>query len=168
MATNNGMAGSMRGFGVVQPIYACEATSTGLPSSLGSTQPSCAARTACNGGPLDLQSAPGPAGPCRRAGGGLRCDPDRPPGQPVGATAGVALLVRRISAGAWRSPRPPRTPAFQKGAPVNTTAMITLQDGVATVHCAAVEVGQGLVTISARSCNRPSAYPTCGSPARTP
>ncbi len=36
---------------------------------------------------------------------------------------------------------------LSEGAPVNTTAMLTLQNGVATVHCAAVEVGQGMVTI---------------------
>ena len=40
---------------------------------------------------------------------------------------------------------------LSEGAPVNSTAMVTLRDGVATIDCAAAEVGQGFVTLACQT-----------------
>ena len=40
---------------------------------------------------------------------------------------------------------------LSEGAPVNSTALVTLRDGVAVIDCAAAEVGQGFVTLACQA-----------------
>ena len=148
VATNNGMAGSMRGFGVVQPIYACEANLDRLAAKLGLDPTELRLRNGLQRGDRwifnQLQNRPAPVAELVQACAAIPSPPDHTsqltplpasPSRPQDLTRGIALTTAA------------KNTCLSEGAPVNTTAMITLVDGVATVHCAAAEVGQGLVTI---------------------
>ncbi|MEB3264878.1 MAG: molybdopterin cofactor-binding domain-containing protein [Synechococcus sp.] len=147
VATNNGMSGSMRGFGVVQPIYACESNLDRLARVLEMDPTELRRRNALGAGERwifdQLQDRPAPVEALLESCDRLeRLEDARLPSLPASPTRpqdihhGVALTTAA------------KNTCLSEGAPVNCTAMITLQGAVATVHCAAAEVGQGLVTIS--------------------
>ncbi len=154
VATNDGMTGSLRGFGVVEPIFACESNMDKLAAILGMDPTELRRKNAMQQGerwifnqlmdrPAPVEeviaeclSMPMPAdldehAPDVRLPGGV-CTPTRP--QDV--VRGVAL-----SAAA-------KNVCLSEGAPVETTALVRLRDGRVTVTCAAAEVGQGFVTVA--------------------
>lgn len=148
VATNNGMAGSMRGFGVVQPIYACESNLDRLAARLGIDPIELRRRNGLVKGERwifnQLQDRPAPVAELVDACAAITPPSDEPsmlaalPGSPSRAQdlkRGMALTTAA------------KNTCLSEGAPVNSSAMLTLQDGVVTVHCAAAEVGQGMVTI---------------------
>ncbi len=116
VATNNGMAGSMRGFGVVQPIYACESNLDRLAVKLGIDPIELRRKNGLQKGDRwifnQLQDRPAPVAELVDACAAIPAPPPRPA---CCRDCRLVLLVRRICSGAWRSPRPPRTPVFQKG-----------------------------------------------------
>lgn len=148
VATNNGMAGSMRGFGVVQPIYACESNLDRLAARLGIDPIALRRRNGLHKGDRwifnQLQDRPAPVAELIEACAAIPAPPDddsrlaalpASPSRPQDLVRGMALTTAA------------KNTCLSEGAPVHSTAMITLHDGVATVHCAAAEVGQGMVTI---------------------
>jgi CO/xanthine dehydrogenase Mo-binding subunit len=148
VATNNGMAGSMRGFGVVQPIYACESNLDRLAAKLGIDPIELRRKNGLQKGDRwifnQLQDRPAPVAelvdacaaiPAPPPSDGLLSRLPGSPSRPQDLQRGMALTTAA------------KNTCLSEGAPVNTTAMLTLHNGVATVHCAAVEVGQGMVTI---------------------
>ena len=149
VATNNGMAGSMRGFGVVQPIYACESNLDRLASRLGLDPTELRRRNGLQRGDRwifnQLQDRPAPVAELVEACAAMPTPSKETspltslpasPSRPQDLSRGTALTTAA------------KNTCLSEGAPVNTTAMLTLVDGVATVHCAAAEVGQGMVTIA--------------------
>jgi CO/xanthine dehydrogenase Mo-binding subunit len=148
VATNNGMAGSMRGFGVVQPIYACESNLDRLAARLGVDPIELRRRNGLVKGERwifnQLQDRPAPVAELVDA-----CAAITPPSDEVSMLAALPASPSRaqdLKRGMALTTAAKNT-CLSEGAPVNSSAMITLQDGVATVHCAAAEVGQGMVTI---------------------
>lgn len=148
VATNNGMSGSMRGFGVVQPIYACESNLDRLAAKLGMDPIELRRRNGLQRGDRwifnQLQDRPAPVASLVEA-----CAAMEPPTDDVALLPGLPASPSRpqdLQRGSALTTAAKNT-CLSEGAPVNSTAMITLHDGVATVHCAAAEVGQGMVTI---------------------
>jgi len=149
VATNNGMCGSMRGFGVVQPIYACESNLDRLARKLGLDPTELRRRNALEQGDLwifnQLQDRPAPV---RQLIDGCEAMPLPAPAPARPGTAGATpSRPQDLRRGVGLTTAAKNT-CLSEGAPINTTAMVTLHNGVATVHCAAAEVGQGLLTIS--------------------
>jgi len=149
VATHNGMAGSMRGFGVVQPIYACESNLDRLARKLAMDPTELRRLNALQQDDRwifnQLQDRPAPvqelldgcqAMPLPEAPAQAATPRDGSPSRPEDLRRGVGLTAAA------------KNTCLSEGAPVNTTAMVTLHNGVATVYCAAAEVGQGLLTIS--------------------
>jgi CO/xanthine dehydrogenase Mo-binding subunit len=151
--TNNPPCGAMRGFGAVQTCFAAEAQMDKLAATLDID-------------PVELRllNALGP---------GDRL----PTGQPIGGSLPTAEVIRRAAAlpvpDAEDLPRDPiRLPGgagnttrgegvrrgvgfavgfknicYSEGFDDYTAARVVLRDGVAEVHCAAAEVGQGVVGV---------------------
>ena len=149
VATNNGMCGSMRGFGVVQPIYACESNLDRLAKKLGMDPTELRRRNALRENDRwifnQLQDRPAPV---REVLDGCEAMPLPSPTE-LPHPAGTACPSRPedLRRGIGLTAAAKNT-CLSEGAPIHTTAMVTLHNGVATVHCAAAEVGQGLLTIS--------------------
>ena len=149
VATNNGMCGSMRGFGVVQPIYACESNLDLLAQKLALDPTELRRRNAIQQNDIwifnQLQDRPAPLRSLLDGCASIPLpDPEAPPRRPCDASPSRAQDLRRgvgLTAAA-------KNTCLSEGAPVNCTAMVTLCNGVAKVHCASAEVGQGLLTIS--------------------
>lgn len=149
VATNNGMCGSMRGFGVVQPVYACESNLDRLAQTLGLDPTELRRRNALQENDRwifnQLQDRPAPVRELLDGCSGMPLPEAVLPGRrPSAATPSRPEDVRRgvgLTAAA-------KNTCLSEGAPVSCTAMVTLQNGVATVHCGSAEVGQGLLTIS--------------------
>ncbi len=157
VGTNNGMCGPLRGFGVVQAIFAAESNMDKLARALGMDPAELRARNALRRGDRwifdQMQDRPTPVRELIETCAALPLPPaltaDGPEVHPVRLPGGVATPtrpqhIRRGVAVVAAS----KNVCLSEGAPVNSTAMVTLRDGVATVDCAAAEVGQGFVTIA--------------------
>lgn len=154
VATNNGMTGSLRGFGVVEPMFACESNLDKLAAILGMDPMELRRKNAMQRGERwifnQLMDRPAPVeeviSVCRsmpmpadldqqaldvRLPGGV-CTPTRP--QDVVRGVALSAAVKNV--------------CLSEGAPVETTALVRLRDGRVTVTCAAAEVGQGFVTVA--------------------
>ncbi len=157
VATNNGMCGPLRGFGVVQAIYRLRIQLDKLARELNIDPVELRVRNALARRSLDLQPSTGPsragAGADRDMPGACRCRPALPRRSnamhPVHLPGGVATPSRpeHVRRGVALAAAV-KNVCLSEGAPVNSTAMVTLRDGVATIDCAAAEVGQGFVTIA--------------------
>lgn len=152
VATNNGMTGSLRGFSVVEPIFASESNLDRLAAALKMDPTELRRRNALHEGDRWIfaqdQDRPAPVTDVLDA-----CDamplPDAPtdsavwlpgglgtPTRPSDVTRGVAAVAAA------------KNVCLSEGAPVKSTAMVTLRDGQATIECAAAEVGQGFQSIA--------------------
>jgi CO/xanthine dehydrogenase Mo-binding subunit len=154
VATNNGMCGSMRGFGVVEPIFACEANLDKLARTLKMDGAALRCKNAMKTGDQwtfgQLQEGPAPVADLIDACQAMPLPPElktdallapaRVPGGLASPTRGKDIR-RGVSVSAAA-----KNTGMSEACPVNTTAMISLHDGVATVECAAAEVGQGFIT----------------------
>jgi len=149
VATNNGMCGSMRGFGVVQPIYACESNLDRLAQKLELDPGELRRRNALQQGDLwifnQLQDRPAPV---RELLDGCEAMPLPEAAQPAAALHQASPSRPQDLRRGMGLTTAAKNTCLSEGAPIHTTAMVTLHNGVATVHCAAAEVGQGLLTIS--------------------
>ena len=156
VGTNNGMCGPLRGFGVVQAIFACESNLDKLARQLGIDATELRAKNALSRGDRwifnQVQDRPTPV---RELIETCRARPLPPPlpedakqVHPVRLPGGIATPTRpkHVKRGIALTAAA-KNVCLSEGAPVNSTALVTLRDGVATVDCAAAEVGQGFVTI---------------------
>ncbi len=154
MATNNGMTGSLRGFGVVEPGYANESNMDNLARALDLDPVELRRRNAMREGDMwfvnQVQDRPAPVAEL------LDRVEAMPLPEPLPDDAEAALLpgglgtptrstdvVRAVGVSAAA-----KNVALSEGAPVQTTAMITLRDGKAVIDCAAAEVGQGFISVA--------------------
>lgn len=152
VATNNGMCGSMRGFGVVEPMFACESNMDNLARVLGMDGAELRRINAIQRGDRwifnQLQDRPTPTHPVMTTAvamplpAGRSSHPvDRPGG--VSSPARPEYLTRAVGFAAAA-----KNVCLSEGAPVNSTAMVSLRDGQAVIECAAAEVGQGFVNVA--------------------
>lgn len=154
VATNNGMTGSLRGFGAVEPGFASESNMDALAAAVGLDGAELRRRNAMREGDAWIfdqrQDRPTPVAdlieavqghPLPDALGadphpvdvpGGRCSPTRP--QDVVRAVGVSSTAKNV--------------CLSEGAPVDSTALVTLRDGAAVIDCAAAEVGQGFITVA--------------------
>ncbi|MFO0994556.1 MAG: molybdopterin cofactor-binding domain-containing protein [Hyphomicrobiales bacterium] len=157
VATNNGMCGPLRGFGVVQAIYACESNMDKLARELKVDPVELRMRNALrNDDRWIFNQAQDRPTPVREL--IAKCQakplPDQLPDDhrkihPVRFPGGIASPSRpeHIKRGVALAAAV-KNVCLSEGAPVNSTAMVSLRDGVATIDCAAAEVGQGFVAIA--------------------
>lgn len=150
VATNNGMCGSMRGFGVVEPMFAAESNMDNLARVLGMDGAELRRINAIKRGDRwifnQVQDRPTPSEAVMSAASAMPL-PDEPVERhPVDLPGGVASPSRPeyIRRGVALSSAM-KNVCLSEGAPVNSTATITLRDGKAVIDCAAAEVGQGFV-----------------------
>lgn len=157
VGTNNGMCGPLRGFGVLQAIFACESNMTKLARELKMDGGELRAKNALQHGDHwifnQVQDRPTPVEEIIKKCQAMPLPPALPDDEskihPVCLPGGIATPTRKqhikrgvaICAAA-------KNVCLSEGAPINSTAMITLRDGVACIDCAAAEVGQGFVTIA--------------------
>lgn len=157
VGTNNGMCGPLRGFGVLQAIFACESNMTKLARELKMDGAKLRAKNALRHGDhwifRQVQDRPTPVAEIIKQCEAMPLPPLLPDNHrnihPVYLPGGIASPSRKedikrgvsLCAGA-------KNVCLSEGAPVNSTALITLRDGIATIDCAAAEVGQGFVTIA--------------------
>jgi xanthine dehydrogenase D subunit len=160
MRTNNPSSGAMRGFGAVQVCFGYEAQMDALAAELGmdpvelrlinaletgstlvtgqevtGAAPVADLIRACAAAPLP------PPRPTPPKGGGT-VDPVSLPGG-TGRTADAADVRRGVGLAVGF-----KNLMYSEGFDDFSTARVRLEDGVATVTCAAVEVGQGFVTLA--------------------
>jgi CO/xanthine dehydrogenase Mo-binding subunit len=157
VATNNGMCGSMRGFGVVEPIFACESNMDRLARTLGMDGAELRRRNLIKSGDTwtfrQVQDRPAPVSELVDLCQAMPLPPVPPADESIseraGLPGGVATPTRRrhVRRGVGLAAAVKNT-CFSEGCPVNSTALLTLQNGIATVDCAAAEVGQGFVAIA--------------------
>lgn len=154
VSTNNGMSGSMRGHGVVEPILAVEANMDRLARKLGMDGAELRKKNAIQTGDQwtfrQIQTGPAPVRQLIEECQSMPLPPELPENReppPAKVPGGLASPTRRrdIRRGVGIAAAVKNT-CMSEACPVNTTAMLTLRDGVATVECAAAEVGQGFVT----------------------
>jgi len=154
VGTNNGMCGSLRGFGVVEPIFASESNLDALARALGMDGAELRRRNAMKQGDTwtfgqvmegpapvqelidtSLQGAAAPtvdaSTPAVRLPGGI-ATPTRP--RDVVRGVGTSAAAKNV--------------CLSEGAPVNSTALVTLRNGEAVIECAAADVGQGFKTVA--------------------
>ncbi len=152
VATNNGMCGSMRGFGVVEPMFACESNMDNLARVLGMDGAELRRINAIQRGDRwifnQLQDRPTPTHPVMTIAAQMPLPGDRS-GHPVDRPGGVSSpsrpeYVTRATGFAAAA----KNVCLSEGAPVNSTAMVSLRDGEAVIECAAAEVGQGFVNVA--------------------
>ena len=155
VATNNGMTGSLRGFGVVEPIFAVESNMDKLANLLQMDGAELRRMNAISTGDrwINNQLQVGPAAvaemieisqklPIPEGSEGASRHAVDVPGGP-GTPTRPQDIVRAVSTASAA-----KNVCLSEGAPVGTTAMISLRDGVATIECAAAEVGQGFLTVA--------------------
>ena len=150
VATNNGMCGSMRGFGVVEPVYACESNMDNLARVLGMDGTELRRINAIQRGDRwtfnQLQDRPTPTTEVIDTASAMPLPDDSADRHPVDLPGGVAspsrseYITRAVSMSAAA-----KNVCLSEGAPVNSTATVTIRDGRAVIDCAAAEVGQGFV-----------------------
>ncbi len=150
VATNNGMCGSMRGFGVVEPMFACESNMDNLARVLGMDGDELRRINAIQRGDRwifnQLQDRPTPTHPVMTAAAAMPLPAESGPRHPVDRPGGVssparAQYIRRGIGFAAAA----KNVCLSEGAQVNSTATVSLRDGEAVIECAAAEVGQGFV-----------------------
>ncbi len=157
VGTNNGMCGPLRGFGVLQAVFACESNITKLARELKMDGGELRAKNALQHGDhwifRQVQDRPTPVEEIIKKCQAMPLPPPLPDDEskinPVHLPGGIATPTRKkyikrgvaICAAA-------KNICLSEGAPINSTALITLRDGAATIDCAAAEVGQGFVTIA--------------------
>jgi CO/xanthine dehydrogenase Mo-binding subunit len=160
VGTNNGMCGPLRGFGVVQAIFAAESNLDKLARELDMDPAELRVRNALKrGGRWIFNQAQDRPAPVQELIDRCRAMP-LPPALPRDANAvhpvhlpgGVATPTRpeHVRRGVALAAAV-KNVCLSEGAPVNSTAMVTLRDGVATIDCAAAEVGQGFVTLACQT-----------------
>lgn len=152
VATNNGMCGSMRGFGVVEPMFACESNIDNLARTLGIGGVELRRINAIQRGDRWIsnqrQDRPTPTHPVMDSAAAAPLPAEAAPlRHPVDRPGGVASpargeYVRRAVGFAAAA----KNVCLSEGAEVNSTATVSLRDGEAVIDCAAAEVGQGFVT----------------------
>lgn len=157
VATNNGMCGSMRGFGVVEPMFACESNMDRLARLLGLEGVELRRRNLIKTGDTwtfrQVQERPAPLSELVDLCQTVPLPPVPPLDQPgplrVALPGGIATPTRHrhVRRGIGLAAAVKNT-CFSEGCPVNSTALVTLRDGIATVDCAAAEVGQGFVAVA--------------------
>ena len=153
VATNNGMCGSMRGFGVVEPIFACESNMDRLARTLGLAGAELRRRNLIRSGDTwtfrQVQERPAPVSElvdlCQAM--PLPPVPSAEDLSPLPGGVATPTRARHVRRGVGLAAAVKNT-CFSEGCPVNSTALVTLRDGIATVDCAAAEVGQGFVAIA--------------------
>lgn len=150
VATNNGMCGSMRGFGVVEPMFACESNMDNLARTLGMDGAELRRINAIQSGERwifnQVQDRPTPTHPVMAVAAQM---PPPEPGSslhPVDRPGGVSspALPRYVHRAVGFSAAT-KNVCISEGVPVDSTATVTLRDGEAVIDCAAAEVGQGFV-----------------------
>lgn len=153
VATNNGMCGSMRGFGVVEPIFACESNMDRLARTLGLAGAELRRRNLIRSGDTwtfrQVQERPASVSELVDLCQAMPLPPVPSAEDPSPLPGGVATptRARHVRRGVGLAAAVKNT-CFSEGCPVNSTALVTLRDGIATVDCAAAEVGQGFVAIA--------------------
>jgi len=154
VATNNGMTGSLRGFSVVEPIFASESNLDRLAAALDMDPVELRRKNALHEGDMwmfnQLQNRPTPVeevlagvqamAPADSSGAHTEAT-DLPGG--IGTPTTPADIVRGTATVAAA-----KNVCLSEGAPVSSTALVTLRDGKAVVECAAAEVGQGFKSIA--------------------
>ena len=154
VATNDGMTGSLRGFGVVEPMFACESNMDKLAAMLGMDPTELRRKNAMQQGERwifnQLMDRPAPVeeviDECLAMPMPAELD-EHPPD--IRLPGGVCTPTRRrdVVRGVALSTAV-KNVCLSEGAPVETTALVRLRDGRVTVTCAAAEVGQGFVTVA--------------------
>lgn len=151
--TNNAPSGAMRGFGVVQVCYAHESQMDKLAAAVGVDPVQIRLRNALRQGDelITGQTVDVPA-PVRECLAAAAAAPQPPPplhtddyALPGGAgrTADRSRVRRGVGYAAGF-----KNLAYAEGYDDYTTARCRLADGAATITCAAVELGQGFVTVA--------------------
>lgn len=150
--TNNAPSGAMRGFGVVQVCYAHESQMDKLAAATGLSPVEIRLRNALRQGDELITGqtvdAPAPVRQCLEAAAAaplpppLGADDYALPGG-AGRTADRSRVRRGVGYAAGF-----KNLAYAEGYDDYTTARCRLADGVATITCAAVELGQGFVTVA--------------------
>lgn len=150
--TNNAPSGAMRGFGVVQVCYAHESQMDKLAAATGLTPVEIRLRNALRQGDElvtgQTVDAPAPVRQCLEAAAAAPLPPPLDPDDyalPGGAgrTADRSRVRRGVGYAAGF-----KNLAYAEGYDDYTTARCRLADGVATITCAVVELGQGFVTVA--------------------
>lgn len=150
--TNNAPSGAMRGFGVVQACYAHESQMDKLAAATGLSPVEIRLRNALEQGDELITGqtvdVPAPVRQCLEAAAAAPLPP--PPGADdyalpggAGRTADRSRVRRGVGYAAGF-----KNLAYAEGYDDYTTARCRLADGVATITCAAVELGQGFVTVA--------------------
>ncbi len=154
VATNNGMTGSLRGFSVVEPVFASESNLDRLAAALQMDPTELRRRNALHEGDTWIfqqkQDRPAPVTEVLDACAALPLPEELSADtSPVWLPGGMGTPTRleNITRGI-ASVAAAKNVCLSEGAPVSTTALITLRDGVARIECAAAEVGQGFKTIA--------------------
>ncbi len=150
VATNNGMCGSMRGFGVVEPMFACESNMDKLARVLGMDGTELRPLNAIQRGDRwifnQLQDRPTPTHEVITTAALMPLPPEGEPRHRVDRPGGVSSPARReYVRRAVGFAAAAKNVCLSEGAPVNSTATVILRDGEADIECAAAEVGQGFV-----------------------
>ena len=150
--TNNAPSGAMRGFGVVQVCYAHESQMDKLAAATGLSPVEIRLRNALKQGDELITGqtvdVPAPVRQCLEAAAAAPLPP--PPDADdyalpggAGRTADRSRVRRGVGYAAGF-----KNLAYAEGYDDYTTARCHLADGVATITCAAVELGQGFVTVA--------------------
>ena len=142
VATNNGMYGSMRGFGVVEPIFACESNMDRLARALGLEGAELRRRNLIKGGDTwtfrQVQERHAPVSELVDLCQAMPLPSVPPADEPISVRSalpgGVATPTRpkHVHRGVGRAAAVKNT-CFSEGCPVNSTALLTLHNGIATV-----------------------------------
>jgi CO/xanthine dehydrogenase Mo-binding subunit len=155
VGTNNSMTGSMRGFGVVEAIYACESNLDKLAAALGMDGVELRRINAMREGDdwivAQVQDAPAPVAEllatCEAM--PLPSELDSAEIHPINLPGGIGTPTRPCDVQrAVGTALAAKGVCLSEGAPVNATALVSLQDGLARVDIAAADVGQGFTTIA--------------------
>jgi xanthine dehydrogenase D subunit len=152
--TNNPSSGAFRGFGNPQASYVHEAQMDRLAQALGMDPVQLRLHNALRQGDRlmfgQLLDRPTPVAEVIERCAAMALPDDDAPGDPlVHLPGGVGRAGdrRHVRRGVGFAAVMKNT-AFSESTPDDSTAMVHLKDGVVTVRCAAVEVGQGFVTVA--------------------
>lgn len=154
VGTNNGMCGSLRGFGVVEPMYASESNLDALARALGMDGAELRRLNAMKQGDTwtfdQVMEAPAPVRELIDASGQAPLPEPLPGDAPdIRLPGGIATPTRpRDIVRASATSSVAKNVCLSEGAPVNSTALVTLRNGEAVIECAAADVGQGFKTVA--------------------
>ncbi len=161
--TNNPPCGAMRGFGNVQAAFGYEAQMDKLAAALGMDPVEFRCQNAMEHGQhrpdrARSSTARRRSPRCCGGSGGCRCRPARRPARTCGSCRAASATPRtaRASCAAIGYAVGYKNVGFSEGFDDYSTARVRLEvvggEPVVTVHTAAAEVGQGLVTIEQQIC----------------